>query len=251
MENDENTCPQGAQSEACVPEQPTAAGECAGSNSHEIKDANPLPLASEENPSRESSTQNGHTTNGRTDSCVPADCHDDVQLSPRTRRDKNCRHAARHGVLSRYPLGALAHLGENVRSLKRIERKFRAELKPSGILADVLFDRFFSCYLRCVLATRAEATAFAPIDQPAGESRLITSLKDREVPTLVIQDSIETSKAHLSADLLRQLALAARYDAHVSKEMYRALAMLLILRSGGEAALEQCVGKMLGVNKES
>jgi len=230
---------------------PTNARDPRSSTNPSNPETDPLSLVSvsEENFSRVSSTQNGHTTNGRTDSCVPADCHDDVQLSPRTRRDKNRLHTAHHGVLSRYPLEALAHLGENVRSLKRIERKFRAELKPSGIVAEMLFDRFFSSYLRCVLATRAEATAFAPIDQPAGESRLITSLRDQEVPTLVIQDSIETSEAHLSADLLRQLALAARYDAHVSKEMYRALAMLLILRSGGEAALEQCVGKILGVSQ--
>jgi hypothetical protein len=168
-----------------------------------------------------------------------------------TRRDKNRLHATRHGVLSRYPLEALARLGDNVKSLRRIERRAREELKPSGIVGAMLFDRFFSSYLRSVLAARAEATAFAPIDQPAGESRLITSLKERDVPTLVLQDSSGISEAHLSADLLRQLALSARYDAHVSKEMYRALAMLLILRSGGEAALEQCVGKILGVNKES
>ena len=187
---------------------------------------------------------------GKSDSSL----NDGVEKSQKTavtRTDKNRLHATSHGVLSRYPLEALVRLGENKRSLRRIERKFRAELKPSGIVAEMLFDRFFSSYLRCVLATRAEATAFAPIDQPAGESRLITSLRDQEVPTLVIQDSIETSEAHLSADLLRQLALAARYDAHVSKEMYRALAMLLILRSGGEVALEQCVGKILGVNRES
>jgi hypothetical protein len=29
------------------------------------------------------------------------------------------------------------------------------------------------------------------------------------------------------------------------------LALLLILRNGGEAALDQCVGKILGVSKES
>lgn len=186
-----------------------------------------------------------------TGKCAGANCHEELQHSLRTRKDKNRLHAARHGVLSRYPLEALARLGENIRSLRRIERKFRAELKPSGIVAAVLFDRFFSSYLRCVLAARAEAATFAPIDQPAGEPRLITSLKEREVPTLVLQDSSGTSEAHLSADLLRQLALAARYDAHFSKEMYRALGMLLILRSGGEAALEQCVGKILGVNRES
>src|ERR1700745_1723725 len=44
MENDEKSFPQREQSDACVPEQPTAAGKCAGSNSQEIKDADPLPL---------------------------------------------------------------------------------------------------------------------------------------------------------------------------------------------------------------
>ena len=168
-----------------------------------------------------------------------------------TRKDKHRLHSMRHAVLSRYPLEALVRLGESLRSLRQIERKFRAELKPSGIVGEALFDRFFSCYLRCLLVAKAEATAFAPINQPAGEARLVTSLKDREVPTLVYQDSSETSEAHLSDDLLGQLALVARYDAHFSKEVYRALGMLLILRSGGETALEQCVGKILGVSRES
>jgi hypothetical protein len=181
----------------------------------------------------------------------PTNCHKEGEDNPRTRKDKKRLHAARHAVLSRYPLEALARLGENVRSLRGIERKLRAELKPSGIVGAVLFDRLFSSFLRCVLAARAEAATFAPIDQPAGETGLIASLKEREVPTLVLQDSGVTSEAYVSADLLRQLALVARYDAHFSKEMYRAMATLLILRNGGEAGLEQSVGKILGVNMES
>ena len=168
-----------------------------------------------------------------------------------TRKDKHRLHSMRHAVLSRYPLEALVRLGENIRSLRQIERKFRAELKPSGIVAEALFDRFFSCYLRCLLAARAEAETFAPIGEPAGESRVIASLKEREVPTLVFHDSSGTSEAHPPADLLRQLALVARYDAHLSREMYRALGMLMILRSGGEAALEQCAGKILGVSRDT
>jgi hypothetical protein len=182
--------------------------------------------------------------------CAGANCHEQLQQIPRTRKDKSRLHAASHAVLSRYPLEALARLGENVRSLRRIEQKFRAELKPSGIVGAVLFDRFFSCYLRCVLAARAEAATFAPIDQPAGEPRLVASLKEREVPTLVLQDSGVTSEAYVSADLLRQLALAARYDAHFSREMYRALALLLVRRSGGEAGLERWVEKILGITRE-
>jgi hypothetical protein len=168
-----------------------------------------------------------------------------------TRKDKNRLHATRHGVLSRYPLGALAHLGENIRSLRRIERKFRAELQPSGTIGEMLFDRFFSSYLRCLLAAKAEAATFEPIDQHAGEPRHFMSLKEGDLPTLVLQDSSGTNEVRLPADLLRQLALAARYDAHFSKEMYRALALLLIHRNSGEAALDQCVGKILGINRES
>ena len=44
MENDEKTLPEGDQPDACVPEQPTAGGKCAGSNSQEIKDPDLLPL---------------------------------------------------------------------------------------------------------------------------------------------------------------------------------------------------------------
>jgi hypothetical protein len=199
---------------------------------------------------KESSIQNGNTTNENTDSGVSADCHEDFRLNRRTRKDKNRLHGVRHGVLSRYPLEALAGLGENIRTLRRIERGFRAELKPSGVLGSALFDRFFSSYLRCILAAKAEAATFASIDQPTDKpSRLITSLKEMELPTLVLQDSTGTSGARISADLLGQLTLAARYDAQASKEMYRALGMLLILRSGGEAALEHCAGKILGAAK--
>ena len=168
----------------------------------------------------------------------------------RTRKDKSRLHASRHAVLSRYPLEALAHLGENIRGLRRIERKFRAELKPSGIVGEMWFDRFFSSYLRCVLVARSEMLTFTAIGQPAGEPRLITTLKERDLPTL-LQDSVSTNEAYVSADVLQHLALTARYDAHYSKEMYRAMGMLLILRSGDKAGLEQCVVKMLGINRES
>jgi hypothetical protein len=44
MGDDEKMFPEVEQSEACLPEQPTAAGKCASSNSQEIKDSDPLPL---------------------------------------------------------------------------------------------------------------------------------------------------------------------------------------------------------------
>jgi hypothetical protein len=44
MENDEKMFPEVAQSEACLTEQPTAGGKCAGSNSQEIKESDLRPL---------------------------------------------------------------------------------------------------------------------------------------------------------------------------------------------------------------
>jgi hypothetical protein len=179
-----------------------------------------------------------------------ANCHDVLEHKPRSRKDKGRVHSTQHAILSRYPLEALVSLGENLRSLRRIELKFRVELKPSGIVGAVVFDRFFSSYLRCVLAARAEAAAFAPIDGPAGQPRRTASLKEAILPTLVLQDS-GVSSEDLSPDLARQLVLIARYDRHFAREMYRALAFLLVLRSSGQAGLEQFAEHMLGLQKES
>jgi hypothetical protein len=134
--------------------------------------------------------------------------------------------------------------------LRRIERKFREELKPPGIVGAVAFDRFFSSYLRCVLAARAEATAVAPIAGPVDMPQRTASLKEGIVPTLVFEDVGMTGET-LPPDLVRQLVLIARYDRHFAREMFRALAVLLVLRRNGQAGLEQFAEQMLGIQKES
>jgi len=168
------------------------------------------------------------------------------------RKDKGHLHATRHAALSRYPLEALRHLGENPKTLRRLERRLRAELKPHGAIAAIVFDRFWSSYLRCLLAARSELNALAPADIPAGQKSAGPSLREREVPTLVLPEAQDQRMTYqtLPPDLFRQLVLVQRYDRHFSREMYRALAMLLVLRSSGEAGLEQCVKHMLGVNSE-
>jgi hypothetical protein len=50
----------------------------------------------------------------------------------------------------------------------------------------------------------------------------------------------------LPPNLLRGLVLAQRYDRHHSREMYSSLALLLLLRRGGEAALESWAIGMFG-----
>jgi hypothetical protein len=137
---------------------------------------------------------------------------------------------------------ALVRLGENRKHLRRIERMLWDELEPAGIAGAILFDRFWSSYLRCLLAARAEANALSPSDNSGDQHEFI---KEAELPTLVSVDHPGTQV--LSGEAFRQLALVARYDGHFSREMYRALAMLLVLRNGGAADLEQLVGRKLGL----
>lgn len=98
---------------------------------------------------------------------------EDVPQIASTRKDKGRLHTTNHGVLSREPLEALVRLGENPKTLRKLKHDLGAQLKPNGAVGEMLFDRLWSSYLRCFLVAKAEATAFAPIDQPAGESRLM------------------------------------------------------------------------------
>ena len=163
--------------------------------------------------------------------------------SPRT--DKKRLHAMRHAILSQHPLEALVRLGENSRRLRRIERMLWDELQPPGVAGAILFDRFWSSYLRCLLGARAEANALAPFDKPGEQDKFI---KEAEFPVLVSADRPSTQL--LSGDTFKLLELVAKYDGHFAREMYRALAMLLTLRNGGVADPEQFVGRKLGLEKE-
>ena len=170
---------------------------------------------------------------------------------PHKRKDQGKFHATRDGVLSRYPLKALKNLGEDDKKFRRIERRFRETLRPVGVIADLLFDRFFASYLRCVLAGRVEAGAFAPIAASANPSAIAPLLEERDVPTLVLRDGPEDAsiRAALPADIYRELVLIQRYDRHFSREMFRALSLLLVLRDGGEEALKQSIWQFLGLTK--
>jgi hypothetical protein len=164
------------------------------------------------------------------------------------RKDKARIHVTRNAVLSRYPLQALASLGENIRQLRRFEAKLRAELKPSGAVGGMYFDRMWSSYLRCVLAARAEAMALVPCDQRKDLDARTPTLSERELPTLVWAG--HDAETELSPELLKQLVLLQRYDTHFAREMNRALGVLLILRESGEAGMARCVSKALGLGND-
>jgi hypothetical protein len=170
---------------------------------------------------------------------------------PRKRQDCGHLHSPRHLVLSRFPLEALRRQGESVKQYRAIERQFREALKPAGVIALMLFDRFFSCYLRCALAARFESGIVVPRAPSADGSSAPAVLHDRAVPTLVFPDVTDGTSiaAALPPDLFRELVLVQRYDRHFGHEMFRTLSLLLSMRDGGEDALRQSIELMLGVGK--
>lgn len=174
-----------------------------------------------------------------------------VPKSKSRRKDKGHFHAVRHGVLSRFPLEALQRLGEDPKNLRRLENRFRTELKPRGVIADFWFDRFWSNYLRCLLAARTEVSAFLPGSQRSSEATPVPALVAGDLPTLVTGEGqkLNLPLETLKPDILHHLALAQRYDRHVSNEMFRALAMLLILRRSGIEGLEQAMAFTFGIER--
>ena len=161
------------------------------------------------------------------------------------RTDKRRVHAMRHGAQSKYPLEALARLGENTRRLRRMERALRAEVNPSGILGDIFFDRGWSAYLHCVLAARLENLILCPSKGAEDPPTQAPNLVEGELPVLIWKTH-ENAHGNFPPDLFQQLALAQRYDAHHSREMVRYFGLLSLLKNRGEVGLEECVEKMLG-----
>ena len=141
-------------------------------------------------------------------------------------------------MLSRNPLKALIFLGENPRHLQKIKKMLRAELKPIGIVGEILFDRAWSSYLRCLLIARAEAHLFIPVDQ--GDSNRMPELTEMELPTLIFPEPSATNFPFYD-ELMEHLEIILRYDAHYAREFYRAVALLIALQSGGIAGLLDCL----------
>jgi hypothetical protein len=176
----------------------------------------------------------------------------DARTQGRARADKNHLHSTHHGVLCREPLETLVRLGENKRHLRQIEKNFRAELKPSGTIANAIFDRMFCCYLRCLLAAKLEARALAAVDSPqASGRRRVARISSEELPTLIFSDETQHHLQNLSSGLCGQIALVQKYDSHFSREFFRSLGLLLVLKNSGEVGLAKCIGKALGAHKDS
>ena len=156
----------------------------------------------------------------------------------RARTDRGRLHSRNSGVLSRDPMAALIRLGENRRQLLKIYKKLRVELKPTGILGDILLDQAWSAYLRCVLIARVEADLFVSVDQD--DSDRMPELKKMELPTLIFPEPSATT-FRFSDDLMRHLEIALRYHAHYCRQFWGSVRLLIAMQSGGLAGLLDCL----------
>ena len=169
------------------------------------------------------------------------------------RTDQGRLHAVRDSVLSRGLLETLTRYGENPRKLRRMESELRAVLKPQGPVGNLFFDRFFSCVLRLILVARLEETGLAPRSNASKRPMAAPSLREGSMPVLVTGEEHEDLTAvsgtveALEPDLFRRLALIARYDRAASREMYRTLGLLMLMRDDGERGLASGIRAAAGI----
>jgi hypothetical protein len=166
------------------------------------------------------------------------------------RADSGKLHRVGHSMLSREVLAGLVQAGEDPKTLRRLERQYRAALRPAGVFGNLIFDIFWSSYLKLVLGGRLQAALMGA--KKVGRNTTASALVPGPQPTLVCQDSGGLPSQgvplldDLPPDLLRDLVLVQRYERPHARELHRSLALLLLLRRGGEAALENWASEMLG-----
>ena len=184
---------------------------------------------------------------------------DNQEKLPRTgqrnrgRTDQGRLHAVRDSVLSRGLLETLTRYGENPRKLRGMEAELRTVLKPEGPLGKLLFGRFWSCVLRLILLSRLEEIGLAPRSNSSKRPMAVPSLREGSMPILLTAEEQEdlapvsgTVEA-LEPDMFRRLALIARYDRAASKEMYRTLGLLMLMRDDGEKGLASGIRAAAGI----
>ena len=130
-------------------------------------------------------------------------------------------------------------------------------VKAEGPLGNLFFDRFWCCVLRLILVGHLEETGLAPGRTASQNSPLVPALHEGALPSLVLPaGSGDLTGDHkslelLDADVLRRLALVSRYDRAAGREMYRTLALLLLMQDRGEAGLANWARATIGASHEN
>lgn len=163
------------------------------------------------------------------------------------RADRGRIHVSGSSVLSRGLMETLVRYGENLRTLRRVEAECRASLRPSGSLGKLFFDRFWTCVLRLILVGHLEKAGLAPGRNNPNKQLEAPSLREGLMPILLTGEECEDSAPHmgtfdaLEPDLFQRRALIARYDQSASREMFRCLSILLLMRDEGEKGLSNAI----------
>ncbi len=230
------------------------AGQADREHSHRCDPESPQQLI--QNPAETTSPASEQQDTLRTDIVETPEVPASPAKEASERKDRGRRHAVRGSVLSRSLLQTLERHGENVRALKKIESELRATLKPKGALGRLFFDRFWASILRLILAARLEEGGLEGQGIAGKNSASLPSLREGVFPILVVPEGGDTSiddpekPIVFDSEVFRRLALAARYDRSAAREMYRTMSLLLIMRSEGEAGLENWVRATAGVKNE-
>jgi hypothetical protein len=180
----------------------------------------------------------------------------DRKESPK-RKDRGKLHATRNSVLSRGLLEALRHHGQNIRQLREMERALRATLRPTGPLGELFFDRFWNSILRLILASLLEEKGLTQKSAQSPRKLGLPELHNEFEPVLIIPEKEDDLSGQMGtplfdAGLVHQLSLIARYDRAASREMYRSLSLLLVLRDqGDDSALLSWADAMVGIKLNS
>lgn len=165
------------------------------------------------------------------------------------RKDRGRLHGRRNALLSRGLLEVLRRRGQDIRQLRALENVMRKRLQSDDPLSELLFDRFWASNQQCILARQLELEIFNVQETEPGSNAGLPQLQKGFEPVL-ITDEIERPAygTHLNADLLHRLALISRYERAASREVYRTLSLLLVLRGDGEdSGLRDWAAAMVGV----
>lgn len=152
-------------------------------------------------------------------------------------------------IFSRGLVATLRRNGANVKELRVIERGLREMLCPEGPLAELFFDKFWACVLRLMLCGQLEGLP-AAAESDVSSSHRLPQLRRGFEPMLSQFDDANVNRSSPTTsdtDLLHRLSLIARYDRAASRELYRCLSLLLVLRDQGEAGLSDWAVATAGI----
>jgi hypothetical protein len=174
------------------------------------------------------------------------------QQEPKKRKDLGRLHPTRNSLLCRGLLETLRRNGQNLKPLRAMEKALRGALRPTGPLAELIFDKFFASVLRLVLSSQLEQSATMSSDAHVSRAPRLPQLHRRSEPMLsqFANDEMTPVLSDSDTAILHRLSLLGRYDTAANREMYRSLSLLLVLRDEGDPGLVEWAKAAAGIKSK-